>query len=369
MIGTKKLAQDQIFYVVILFGITGLIFTYRVLIGPLVIAALLAYLLYPGVTWIAKRTHLDRRQIVPLVYIAFVGALILVSVYLSPIIIQQARMLANGLQTIPEQIGIFESDLEVTLGYKVPMESIWIDLQSDAIQVLKPDRVFKVIKAASTNIIWVLVIFVTSFYLIRDWERLRKFLFFLAPVDYQADIQHLYQEIKAVWRAYLRGQLLIMFLIGLLSGLGATAIGLPGAVILGILAGTLALIPTLGPAIATIFAAIIAWTQGSTYLDIPNTIVAVLAVAIFQVVQLIEGVWLTPQIIGKRLQLHPGLVLIAVIGSLVTLGATMALIVAPLIGSLEAIIRYSRIKRAGLDLWSIEEIAQSADAEGGITGL
>ncbi len=80
----------------------------------------------------------------------------------------------------------------------------------------------------------------------------------LAPAEYEPDILHLYQEIKSVWQIFLRGQLLIMFLVGLLSGLVAAVIGLPGASILGILAGTLALIPTHGPAIATMINAIVA---------------------------------------------------------------------------------------------------------------
>lgn len=206
------------------------------------------------------------------------------------------------------------------------------------------------------------VILATSFYLLRDWERLRDWLIGLAPEVYQPDVKHLYLEIKAVWQVFLRGQLLIMFLVGLLSGLGAAVIGLPGAVILGILAGTLALIPTLGPAITTVIVAVVAWTQGSTYLDLPNSAMVILAVAVFQGVQIIEGVWLTPQIMGRRLQLHPGLVLIAIIGSLISVGATLALIILPLIGSLEIIIRYTRGKRAGLDPRPIDEASQAAFA-------
>jgi predicted PurR-regulated permease PerM len=357
----KKFAQDLIFYAAILVGIGGLIYIYRVLIGPLVIAALLAYLLYPGVTWIKKRTQLDRKYIVPLVFIVFVGIIVLIFIYISPIVIQQARMITSGLQTIPEQIGRVESDIERIFGFDLPLESFWITLQNDATQLLQPERVFRVIQTTSTNSIWVFVIFVTTFYLLRDWERLRDWLLGIAPADYQTDVQHLYLEIKTIWRAYLRGQLLILFLVGLLSGLGAGAIGLPGPVVLGILAGTLALIPTLGPTIATVIAAVVAWTQGSAYLDISNVALTIVVVAIFQAVQLFDGIWLTPQIMGKRLALHPGIVLVAVIRSLVTAGATLALIIAPLIGSLEIIIRYIRRKRAGLDPWPFGEISHSFD--------
>lgn len=360
--GTNKIARDLLFYIVILIGVCGLIFTYRLLIGPLVIAMLLAYLLHPGVSWFAKHSNLDRKRIVPLVYIVFMGMMIFFVIYLSPIVLQQAKILTTGLQTIPDHIRKFELELEYLVGLNVPLLSYWTDLQSGANQLLRPERVFQIIQITTTNLVWLVVIFATSFYLLRDWERLRDWLIELAPQEYQPDVRHLYQETKSIWQVYLRGQLLIMLIVGLLSGTGAALIGLPGAVILGILAGTLALIPTLGPAITTVIVAAIAWTQGSTYLGISNSAMVILAAAIFQGVQIIEGVWLTPQIMGRRLRLHPGFVLIAIIGSLISVGATLALIILLLIGTLEITIRYTLRKRSGLDPWPIEEPSQAADA-------
>ena len=91
----KKVTQDFIFAFVILLMVGGLIYTYRQVIGPLVIAALLAYLLNPVVTWIKDCTNLPRKHIVHLVYIAFVSILVLFFVYISPIVLQQARILTS----------------------------------------------------------------------------------------------------------------------------------------------------------------------------------------------------------------------------------------------------------------------------------
>jgi predicted PurR-regulated permease PerM len=109
----------------------------------------------------------------------------------------------------------------------------------------------------------------------------------------------------------------------------------------------------------------VTWTQGSTYLDLSNTAVALIIVAIFQVIQLIEGFWLTPRIMGRRLNLHPGLILIAIVGTLFTLGALMALIIVPLLGSLDLIFNYARRKRAGLDPWPdpVDQLINEASTE------
>jgi predicted PurR-regulated permease PerM len=119
--------------------------------------------------------------------------------------------------------------------------------------------------------------------------------------------------------------------------------------LLGFLAGTFALIPGLGPAIATGIAAFVAWPQGSVYLDISNLAFTIIFTGVFQVVKLFEGFWLTPRMMGHRLNLHPSLVLIAIIGTLFTSGALMALIIVPILGSLDLVIRYIHQKQTAVN--------------------
>ncbi|MBN2556759.1 MAG: AI-2E family transporter [Anaerolineales bacterium] len=349
---------------VLLIGMGWLLYTYQVLFGPLLISCILAYLLYPFVTWLSKRFRVERRRVVPYVYLIFLVLLIWGSIYLAPTITAQARQLTGELTGFPEQLKSLQRDLDLILGFSLPLDSMASELETDLAQVLQPERVFNVILNASTNIVWVILIIITSFHLLRDWERLREWLFGWSPENLEPDFRHLHQEIKVVWQTYLRGQLLIMSILGLASGLGAAAIGLPGALLLGFLAGALSFIPTLGPATSTAIAAIIAWTQGSSTLPLSNLSVTIIIVLIFQVIQLVEGFWLTPRVMGRRLNLHPGMILIAIIGTLFTLGTLMALIIVPLLGSIALIVQYARRKQAGLDPWPATETPQNAQESG-----
>mgnify|MGYP002640153765 CR=1 FL=1 len=360
---TKKqpdLAQDLLFYAILFFGLGWLLSTYQILFGPLVIACLISYLLYPGVTWIADRTGIDRRKVVPLVYLIFLAFLVLAAIYLAPVIVSQTNLLVGQFSILPEQTETLQVDLENVFGFNFPIESFVAEIETDLANLLRPDRIFRIIQGASTNIVWVIIIFITSFHLLRDWPNLREWLFSMAPEKSEADMRRLHKEIKLVWQTYLRGQLIIMLILGISSGIGAAIVGVPGSLILGFLAGALALIPSLGPAIATGVAAIVALSQGSTYLALSKLTVTLLVVAIFQVIQLIEGFWLTPRVMGRRLNLHPGVVLVAVVGTLFTLGALMALIIIPILGSFELIFHYTRKKRAGLDPWPTEELAMDS---------
>jgi predicted PurR-regulated permease PerM len=198
---------------------------------------------------------------------------------------------------------------------------------------------------------------------LRDWEKLREWLFGLCPENLEDEYRRLHKEIKKVWQAYLRGQLLIMLFIGLFSGIGAAAVGIRSALLLGILAGSLALIPNLGPATATGLAAIVAWVQGSSYLEYSNLTITLIVVLIFGLVQAIEGFWLTPKVMSQRINLHPGVIMVAIVGTLFTLGALIALIVVPILGSLMVIIQYVHRKRAGLDPWPLLDVEDDLNTE------
>ncbi|HSG25575.1 MAG TPA: AI-2E family transporter [Anaerolineales bacterium] len=347
--------SEFVFYAVLIFIVGWLVYTYQVVIGPLIISALIAYLIYPGVTWLSNRTRIHRRRIVLVVYILFLASFVWAVMYLVPVIVNQANLLASQLDNLPHQFEMLQHDLERWLGITLPLEALTADIEDDISQMLKPERAFQFIRRATTNIVWLVVIFITTFHLLRDWAHLREWFFGLLPEPGRSEYRQLHQEIKKVWRSYLRGQLLIMFLLGLFSGIGAALIGLPNALLLGFLAGTLALIPSLGPFLATAIAALVAWTQGSTYLELSNLTVTLLVVVIFVFVQMLEGFYLTPRIMSTRVRLHPGIVMVAIVSTLFTLGALISVIIVPIIASLILVARFVRRKRAGLDLWPLTD--------------
>jgi predicted PurR-regulated permease PerM len=221
----------------------------------------------------------------------------------------------------------------ILFGYDLQFDSFVEDLRITTNQFFKPERIFRVIKGATTNLVWLLVIFVTSYYLLHDWELLREWLFRLAPVAHQADLRHLHNDIKSLWEAYFRGQLLLMTIVGLFSGFTALAIGLPRAALVGLLAGVLDFIPSIGPTVATGAAAFIAWLEGSTVLAISNYWFVYVVVLCFAIIQLMENLWLQPYIFGRRVHLHRGIVFVAILGALTLGSALLALVIVPTIGS------------------------------------
>jgi predicted PurR-regulated permease PerM len=158
-------------------------------------------------------------------------------------------------------------------------------------------------------------------------------------------------EIDQIWRAYLQGTLALMLIMAILFIIIGFAIGLPGALAIGLLTGFLSMIPELGPWIAGIIATLVAFILGSNYLPISRFWFAVLVAGIFAVVTQIKSVWLRPQVYGRFMRMNTGIVFLAIIGATMLQGILAALIILPILATIGVLGRYTRAKILDLDPW------------------
>jgi predicted PurR-regulated permease PerM len=362
-----SLATRYFVLVLLLAGLLLLAWQLRPITGPLTIAALLAYILNPLVNGVKKRLGLPRRYALGLVYSLFLLILMATPITFFPVVVNQARALADEFSQIGQELTRLFLEIETVLGWEISLVGILLWVQTAAADLLNVERALQVIQRLTTNLIWILVILVVPYYLLQDWDKLREWLLNLGPPAYKRDVRRLYDEIKAVWHNYLRGQLLLMFIVGVSSALAGAAIGLPGALLLGLLAGVLDVIPSLGPAVAMILAVAIAWFEGSTYLPISTTWFALLVVAVYSLIQVVENVWLRPRIMARSLQMHPAVIFLAVVGALVLIGPLMALIAVPLLGSTVVVSRYVWRRLGGVNPWP-ENVPESVPGDRKVPG-
>jgi predicted PurR-regulated permease PerM len=344
-------------------GIIWFLIAAQGLLGPLAVAALLAYVLNPAVAFVNTRTKLPRKWVVLLVYIISLAVLITLGIILAPIIANQLRDWAAELGQVQAQ---FEGRLRrpfVFLGFQIPLDEFVTDIGNDSSGLISPDLILGIIQSTSTNLAWILVILVTTFYLLQDWQTLREWLIGLAPPGYQSDVRRLYVSIKEVWNNYLRGQLVLMLIVGLLTGIGLAIIGVPGAAALGILTGILDAILSVGPVVAMIIAASVAWVAGSAFYNLSGAWIALFVVMLFGLIQMIENVWLRPRVIGQWVHLHPAVVFIAIMGSLALAGVLVTLIIIPVLSSAGVIGRYVYCKILDVDPWPVPEETAVATEE------
>jgi len=355
---SKSWSKTTRYIVLILLLISAVAFTVAAsdLIVPLAISALLAWLLNPAVTFFNNRTKLKRQWAVLIVYLVSLTAIIAIGVTLALLAPSQINNIAVDVQEM--YIVVFQ-ELEDTLsqpivimGTELHPQTLINNFPLDASALVRPDIIWEWIRSASTNLTWILVIIISTFYLLQDWPRLREWLIGLGPDAYQSDFRRVYDEVRTVWQRYLRGQLRLSLMIGFLTTLLLAAIGMPGAIVFGILAAIFDVIMTVGPVIVAAAAAIVALIAGSTYLPISNLWFMLLVIGIFVLIQAVENVWLRPRIMGSSMNLHPGLVFVGIIGALSLAGIFAALIVVPLLGSTAVIAHYIHAKIMDIPPWS-----------------
>jgi predicted PurR-regulated permease PerM len=346
-----------IMLVIVLLVTAAVVYYARALIAPIMVSALLAYVLDPAVELLMRHTRQSRKLAVPLVYAAFLIFLAAIPAIFAPVIYAQLDAIQVEIVNFQVALANFLMDSNLA-GF------IQVDEFSEMFSFLyNPSQIFGVLVAATENLAWILIIAVSTFYILLDWDRLRNFLLDLPPVPYKPDVLILYKQLKGIWQAYLRGQLLLMTIVGVLTWLVGSIVGLPDALLIGLIAGALDVIPSLGPIVALVIATLVALFQGSNYLALSNLWFALLVFGLFFLIQVIENIWLRPRILSHSLRLHPALVFVAIIGALALAGVVAALVILPVIKSSEVVGGYLMRRILGVNPWPELEVAPPATSK------
>ena len=146
-----------------------------------------------------------------------------------------------------------------------------------------PDQALQILGKTSLGAVWVMVILVAVYYFLAEWPRLREGFIGSFPEKYAPELNELYQRVRRIWMSYLRGQLLLMLIVGVAFTIAWTIIGIPGALVLGVIAGFLTLIPDVGPFLAAMLAVGVALLEGSNWSWMPAShfIVGLIVLAVY----------------------------------------------------------------------------------------
>ncbi len=331
--------------------IAGFIYFTRSLIGPIIVSALLAFLMQPIVGFMNTRLRIENKIAVGSVFLVFILVGLAIPAGFTPFVIRQVTLINRELRTL--QITLEKSLAQIqVMGFSLPTDTLSIDFQTIFSELLHPEQLVEYVTFATENVIIVFMILITAYYLLLDWRRLFKWAFNAVPKPLRPDVWRLYERIKVVWQIYLRGQLLLMTILGVVSGIAALAIGLPGPLIVGILAAILALIPSFGTSTTAVIVGVVGLLVGSTYLSMSNIWFGILVLILFFGIHFLETYWLRPLIMGQSLHLHPALVIISVIGALSLGGVLAVLIIVPLLSTADILGTYFYRRILGRDPWA-----------------
>lgn len=328
-----------------------IVFRFQTLIYQIVVASILAYLLNPIIKLVDHRTPLARGMSILVVYLTLAVTVILASVALGLAAVQQVT---NLVRRIPDYINAIIAYIEANDTIEIGFftlnlgEILNLDtLQSQLIGMVNPaiGQTTTILQTAAgftiTGITTALFIFVISIYIAIEIPLLGGRVSRMAVLPgYQQDAERLVREFGRIWSAYLRGQIILGFVIFLIVWFGLAVMGVQNALALGILSGLLEFIPIIGPVIGAAAAVVVAFFQTPAFGDSAFIYAGVVLLFMF-VVQQIENAVLVPRIVGDSLDLHPLIVMIAVFMGSSIAGVLGAILAAPVFATLKLLGTYA----------------------------
>ena len=157
------------------------------------------------------------------------------------------------------------------------------------------------------TLVGLLVIPVIAYYLLADFDQIKRVILGWVPRPYQQRVAEQAAVVDRLVSGFVRGQLLVCLLLGLLYGAGFAAIGVDLAIGIGFASGLLAIIPYFGGAFALGSASLLSLLEWGVDLHLA------LVVGWYLVVQTLEGFVLTPRIVGRSVGMHPVTVIVALL--------------------------------------------------------
>jgi len=281
-----------------------------------------------------KRLHVPRPLGIMLIYVLALAAVIGLIWLLAQPLVEQVVAFTNNLPDYVKQLQNLANQAEQAASSTPGLSGAVSAFEAKVAQELSNflPTLLTIPFSAVSVLFSVLVVLTMSFFWLTSLDALRPFMLGLLPVEEQDGANAMLDELSRTLGGYLRGVVMNMLLIGTLTGLGLFFLGVPYALLLGILAGLTEVIPFLGPWISGAVAILVALaTNGPTQ--------AIEVFVLFQVVQQLEGNTVVPLVMSRTVKINPLAVILAVLIGGALFGIPGAVLGVPAAGVVQVVIR------------------------------
>lgn len=319
----------------VLGGAVLLLYSISWVVGLLLVSTLIVYIFYPLLVLLKTRFSLNHGLATGLVFLAFLLSCIFIVSLLVPVIYFEATELAemfphymarfqDYLSWLSQQIVIFEVEDEVR-EYLIGLS----DNIHQGIEYLAEASLQLIVGAVDFFLILFLV-----FYLLYDFHLVREQLIELVPVTKRPLVKEIISVLDSNVGIFIRGSLIRCLAVGLLTTIVLLIIGMPYAMLLGLIAGVFNFILYIGPYIAAVPALLLSFS--------PITPSPFLIILIYIGIQVVDGMFLAPVVLGRIIKLRPITIIVSILvgGSLAgLLGMVLAVPVAGTVRGILEIIK------------------------------
>lgn len=299
----------------------------RDVLGAFVLGATIAFLIQPGIHRLTE-LGLPRIAAIGVIFIAILAVLAGIVLLVVPLFVSEVGQLQSQAPGLAAEA---QRRINALQGSPISIFGVQVNLASSTELVSTHLRDYllgqfgnavSIGLTAITTVLQILLMFVVAFLLALDAASVRRVLRRIVPNDYRTDFDQIWRRIRRMLYAYVRGQIIVAGMIGILSGIACAALGLPDAVALGLIAGITAIVPYLGPFLGALPAVLVGLAGGPLK-------ALLVALAYFVISNVILN-FVYPKVMGDAVRLNPLLVIVALIAGFSWAGILGMFVAVPL---------------------------------------
>jgi predicted PurR-regulated permease PerM len=292
--------------------------------------AVIAFIAGPIVQMLEDRLHMPRTAAILLTLLVGVAVISGIGYLIATPIVDEASQLSKQGPSIIKQINDVVTTVRNDLashGIQLSGNGVGTTISSD-VSSRVAGILLNVVTSTVTILLDILVTLVVAFWMLKDGEQLRGGIVNLLPGRVRGEANFAFDAFGVVVGGYVRGQLVMAAIVGVLAGLGCWVIGVPFPIVVAIAAGVFELVPLVGAFVGGAVAILLALTK--------SPVTAVWALLLFIAIHIIEGYFLAPRIQARFVRLHPLVTILALFAG-IELGGFLGAFVAVPLASLTAV--------------------------------
>ncbi|GBF73863.1 AI-2E family transporter [Paenibacillus sp. 598K] len=305
----------------------------KAVFGPFVLAMIISYVLNPVVGALSDR-RVPRGVAVMLIYVVFLAAIAVLLMHMVPLLIRQLDELNNHMPELTLRAQSLYKQMNqlsfLPQGLREGIEQSLIQLERKASAAILDFA--NNIGAVLDALFIAFIIPFLAFYMLKDLDVFERTVMTYVPRSHRQGVVRMLKEIDEALGSYIRGQVLVCLLVGLLAYLGYWIVGLPYPFLLAGIVAVFNIIPYVGPffgaAPALIMAATISWKM------------VLLVLAVNLICQVLEGNVISPQVVGRTLHMHPLFIIFALLVGGEAAGILGMILAVPIFAALKVIVQH-----------------------------
>ena len=357
-----------------------LVWRFSNLVAPLLMVAILAYLLYPVASFISRTLRISWSASVNIIFLLIIIILIGLLTWGGVGLVQQTQSLIGSVQDIvanlPQYIDNITSHVYQPLGlFTIDLKQYDVNYISEQIlSHIEPilSRTGDIVSAAASSaaefIGWTLFVLTVAYFLMVESSGIGEDFIKINVPGYTEDIHRIGRELARIWNAFLRGQIIIFLMALVVYSILLPILGVRYALGIALMAALAKFLPYIGPFTTWVVMGLVTFFQAYKPFDLQPIVYTGIVVGITLLIDQIIDSLIAPRIMASALKVHPAAVLIAALVAASLLGLLGVIIAAPLLATCTFLLRYIMRKMFDMDPWDGEEVYPVPSLESGFIG-